>query len=45
MQFATQFTPISRKYRAQNRKQKLKFRKYYFENVVSDWAENDAIGP
>ena len=36
MQFATQFTPVSRKYRAWNRKQKLKFTKNCFENMVSN---------
>ena len=27
MQFSTQFTPVSRQYRASNRKQKINFRK------------------
>ena len=36
-QFATQFTPVSRQYRASNRKLKFKFKKNCFDNVVSYW--------
>ena len=40
-QFATQFTPVFRQYRAQNRQQKFRLKKKCFVNMISDWAEND----
>ena len=36
MHFGTQFTHISRQYRVENRKQKLKFKNNCFDNVFFD---------
>ena len=44
-QFATQFTPVSRQYRASNRKQKFKFRKNCCDTMVSDLWKNGLICP
>ena len=46
MQFETQFSPVSRKFRAENRKQKFKFRKKTcYDNVVFDWSKYGLICP